>query len=120
MCRGQVARNVIDDQFWVMFFDPVKDVISVDPDFLERMSDYLQLPTDRESHLRLLSIWSDYWQRQKRYIAAKEDCFKGLHAEDLEHAMSYVWHGDGRNPNAALTVFRHFDSASVRFGLVGD
>ncbi len=120
VCRGQVALNVIDDQFWVMFFDPVKDVISVDPDFLERMSDYLQLPTDRESHLRLLSIWTDYWQRQKRYIAAKEDYFKGMHAEDLKHAMSYVWDGDGRNPNAALTVFRHFDSASVRFGLVGD
>ena len=26
----------------------------------------------------------------------------------------------GSNPNAALTVFRHLDSASVSFGLVGD
>lgn len=30
-----------------------------------------------------------------------------------------VWDGDGKNPNAALTIFRHFDSASVVQGLVG-
>ena len=34
--------------------------------------------------------------------------------------LSLVWDGDGRNPNAALTVFRHFDSASVVKGLVGE
>ena len=34
--------------------------------------------------------------------------------------LSLIWDGDGRNPNAALTVFRHFDSASVVKGLVGD
>jgi len=36
----------------------------------------------------------------------------------------FVWsgkHGDGtKDPNAALTVFRHFDSASVHYGLLGD
>jgi hypothetical protein len=31
-----------------------------------------------------------------------------------------VWDGDGKNPNAALTVFRHFDSATVTRGFVGD
>ena len=31
-----------------------------------------------------------------------------------------VWDGEGRNDNAALTVFRHFDSASVVKGLVGE
>ncbi|MEF1174384.1 fatty acid cis/trans isomerase, partial [Vibrio sinaloensis] len=30
-----------------------------------------------------------------------------------------IWTGNGTNPNAALTVFRHFDSASVVQGLVG-
>ena len=34
--------------------------------------------------------------------------------------LSMIWSGDGRNPNAALTVFRHFDSATVVKGLVGD
>jgi hypothetical protein len=34
--------------------------------------------------------------------------------------LSVIWDGDGRNPNAAMTVFRHFNSASVVKGLVGD
>ena len=31
-----------------------------------------------------------------------------------------MWDGDGKNPNAALTVFRHFDSASVTRGFAGE
>jgi hypothetical protein len=34
--------------------------------------------------------------------------------------LKLIWDGDGNNDNAALTVFRHFDSASVVKGLVGD
>jgi hypothetical protein len=30
-----------------------------------------------------------------------------------------LWDGDGRNPNAGLTIFRHFDQGSVVQGLVG-
>jgi len=120
VCRGQVALNVIEDNFWVMFFDPDKNTIATNPEFLERMSDYLQLPAARESTLRLLAIWTDYWQRQQRYMKARERHFGQIQAMDIKDALGYVWDGEGRNPNAALTVFRHFDSASVAFGLVGD
>ena len=34
--------------------------------------------------------------------------------------MEILWDGDGRNTNAALTVMRHFDSASVVQGLLGE
>src|SRR5690606_26495614 len=34
--------------------------------------------------------------------------------------LDLLWDGDGRNTNAALTIFRHFDSATVVKGLVGD
>ncbi len=120
VCRGQVALNVIEDQFWVLFFDPDRDMISNDPQFIDSMTDYLQLPADREDHLNLLSIWTDYWVRQKRYLAARESDFQQIHALNLEDALGYIWNGDGHNPNAAMTVFRHFDSASVTYGLVGD
>jgi hypothetical protein len=34
--------------------------------------------------------------------------------------MNNIWNGEGgKNPNAALTVFRHSDSASVHKGLIG-
>ena len=38
----------------------------------------------------------------------------------IKDAMRYIWKGDGNNPNAALTIFRHMDSASVNFGFIGD
>ena len=34
--------------------------------------------------------------------------------------MRTIWDGDGSNANAALSIFRHFDSASVEYGFVGD
>ena len=120
VCRGQVALNVIEDQFWIFFVDPDSDVMSLNSAFLDRMADYLQLPADRGNTLNVVSIWTDYWKRQKRYMAAQEESFKQIHAVNLEQAMDYIWDGDGNNPNAALTIFRHFDSASVTWGLKGD
>jgi len=49
----------------------------------------------------------------------KQDWFKTIGVHDLGHAMNFIWDGDGNNPNAALTIFRHFDSGSVAYGLVG-
>ncbi len=120
VCRGQIALNVIEDQFWVFFTSPDRDITTHDPGFLDRMSSYLQLPADRENTLALFSIWTDYWKRQKQYMLAKETYFKAIHAKDINLAMDHIWDGNGTNPNAALTIFRHFDSASVMQGLVGD
>ncbi len=120
VCRGQVALSVIEDQFWVFFADPDSDLLSLDNSFLDSMAEYLQLPADRGNTLNILSVWTDYWKRQKRYMAAQNEYFKQIHATDIDNAMGYIWDGDGNNPNAALTVFRHFDSASVTWGLVGD
>ncbi len=119
VCRGQIALNVIEDQFWVMFFNPDRAIFTQQPAFLDKMADDLQLPADRDT-LRPLKIWTDYWQRQKQYIAQKIAYFRAMHTEPLDKALEYIWDGDGSNPNAALTVFRHLDSASVSFGLVGD
>ena len=119
VCRGQIALNVIEDQFWVMFFDPDRAIFTQQPAFLDKMADDLQLPADRDT-LKLLAIWTDYWQRQKEYIAQKAAYFKTMHTAPLDEALEYIWDGDGSNPNAALTVFRHLDSASVATGLVGD
>lgn len=120
VCRGQIALNVIEDQFWVMFFDPKQPVITNDAQFIGKMSNELQLPADGGSNLEFLRIWSDYWKGQKRYMEYKQAWFKTIGTHDLSHAMNYIWDGDGKNPNAALTVFRHFDSGSVAYGLVGE
>ena len=125
VCRGQIALNVIEDRFWVMFFDPDKKLFTTQSSFLNNMSDYLRIPSERGSHLNLLPIWTEYWQRQKQYMLTKQRYFENMNTHSLEHAMSYIWDGDlehggaNPNPNAALTVLRHFDSASVEYGFVG-
>jgi len=120
VCRGQLALDVIEDQFWVLFFDPEQDVFTNDARFIGAMADDLQLPAERPDTLNFTRIWSDYWQRQQRYMASKQSLFEKINTHDIRHALGYIWDGDGDNPNAALTVFRHFDSGSVAYGLVGD
>lgn len=119
VCRGQIALNVIEDQFWVVFFNPDQNTFTTQPSFLNAAADYLKIPSERGSHLNLLPIWTDYWQRQKAYMATKQRYFENMRAHSLEQALDYIWDGQGENPNAALTVFRHFDSASVEYGLIG-
>ncbi|NOX08713.1 MAG: fatty acid cis/trans isomerase [Gammaproteobacteria bacterium] len=120
VCRGQIALDVIEDQFWVMFFDPRQAIITNNEQFIGKMVNELQLPEDENSNLDLLRIWTDYWQGQRRYMEHKQAWFKTIGTHKLEHAMNYIWDGDGKNPNATLTIFRHFDSGSVAYGLVGD
>jgi len=59
----------------------------------------------------VLPIWTDYWQRQKKYMASKQRYFEKMNIHDLHHAMNFIWAGDSKNPNAALTILRHFDRA---------
>jgi len=119
VCRGQIALSVIEDQFWVMFFDPDQPVLTNSTQFIGTIADELETPAGKTGDLDLLAIWTDYWQRQRRYMATKQAWFAKIGTHDIDHAMNYIWDGDGNNPNAALTVFRHFDSGSVAYGLVG-
>ncbi len=119
VCRGQIALDVIEDRFWVLFFDPDQPLVTNSAQFIGEMADELQLPAD-DSNFELLRIWTDYWKGQRRYMEQKEAWFKDMGSHDLADAMSYLWDGDEKNPNAALTVFRHFDSGSVSYGLVGE
>lgn len=126
VCRGQIALNVIEDQFWVFFTRPRADAVTLQPEFLDASLDYLDLPAERgDNSLKILTTWRAYLALQKEYLASKdvflEDHFNNEEAVlDINDAVDYIWNGDGKNPNAALTVFRHFDSASVSYGLVGD
>ncbi len=121
VCRGQIALNVIEDQFWVFFFNPDHYLKIDDADFLKEFSDDLDIPSELGNTMRIAAIWTTYKGKLKEYEKAKHENFAGLsHQKNLTQAMSLLWDGNGNNPNAALTIFRHFDSASVNFGLAGD
>ena len=119
VCRGQIALSAIEDQFWVLFFNPDRNIFTAQPEFLETTANYMQLPVEDQGPADLVRIWSDYWQRQKHYMSIKQSYFEKREPAAIGQAIDYIWDGDGNNPNAALTVFRHFDSGSVAYGLVG-
>ncbi|MGD8176002.1 fatty acid cis/trans isomerase [Marinimicrobium sp. ARAG 43.8] len=121
VCRGQVALNVIQDHFWVAFVDPAYSD-DLDSEFLANNSDHLKLPAGVGNTLMPLSNWHRYSELQKDYLSAKAT-FIGEKLNDRAPLnLDIIWDGigpEGKNRNAALTVFRHTDSASVHKGFIG-
>ncbi|PXW86031.1 fatty acid cis/trans isomerase CTI [Nitrosomonas sp. Nm84] len=119
VCRGQVALNVINDHFWVFFVNPDQEALAEMDDFLSAQSDQLNIPPERESNAGVLNYWTEYSTLQAAYLKEKGEALNKLFKGDANLDLDWVWQGDGHNQNAALTVFRHFDSATVVEGLVG-
>lgn len=120
VCRGQIALNVIEDRFWVVFVDPDNRVMNEDAHFLDRESENLRLPSSEGSHTTALIPWLRYSELENRYLAAKGAHMRNVLTSPADIDLDVVWDGGGVNTNAALTVFRHFDSATVVKGFVGD
>jgi hypothetical protein len=120
VCRGQIALNVIEDQFWIVFFDPDAKIMSNNDKSMLVAADYLASPDEMEDNFKLLTANSHYRGLFQKYVLMKGVSAKGSEPIDINKAMQYVWKGEGDNPNAALTIFRHMDSASVSYGFVGD
>ena len=119
VCRGQVALNVITDHFWVVFASPDLGHDVQDAEFLAREARNLQLPAEHESSTRLLR-WLSYSRLETQFLKAKSDYLNRMFGPRNPPKIETLWDGDGGNPNAALTVFRHFDSATVVKGLIGE
>ena len=112
VCKGQIALNVIHDHFWVSFMKEEFDLSTKYEGFLKSQYENLELPIVEGSDMALLETFTDkynekaidyYIDRQKLYDEVYKD---GL---DEESVTSDV-----------LTVFRHFDSASVHKGALGN
>lgn len=119
VCRGQIALNAIEDHFWVLFFDPKQPIITNNANFIDKMADELQVPING-NNLDLVRIWTNYWKGQRQYMKHKQSWFNKMGKHDLDSALKFIWDGNGDNPNASLSIFRHFDSGSVAYGLLGE
>ena len=119
VCRGQIALNVLNDQFWVMFANPDLPA-NVDAEFLAKESANLRLPAEIGDQPLGIVHWKNYADLQATYLSAKQKFLHEKYGAPHAVTLDLIWNGDGVNPSAALSVFRHFDSASVVEGLVGD
>jgi hypothetical protein len=120
VCRGSIALSVIDDHFWVMFMDPEKSYLSGDSEFLARVSDNLRMPSEKEDKASLWAVWTTYQKTAKKYLIEKVNYLKQYYPGEASYSIDQIWDGDGENESAALTVYRHYDSATVLKGFVGE
>ncbi len=120
VCRGMIALNVIEDRFWMVFVDPDSDPTVKSPEFLAELAEYLQLPSSQGGNIRFFDARRKYLDLERKYAAKRFEYFGSLPQVDLKKSVNYLWDGDQGNRNAALTIYRHFDSASVDQGLIGD
>lgn len=147
VCFGQVATNVIRDHFWIFFMDPDSDPEVNSKNWFKDNGKYLAMPASMGSikgqgfELRrkiyigkLKSLYNKNFKNNASSNTAKEvgpksgNLFKnafGVNGKDKNIVIpkvlgiSDIWDGDGHNPNSTLTIFRHFDSATVSNGLQG-
>ncbi len=118
VCRGQIALNVIEDNFWVFFLSPDNFDNYPSEDFIKANTELLQLPAATSDKTMSLLYWRQYAKRQQEYVKNKIAYIEKLNLQQNELNLDLIWSGEG-NANASLTIFRHFDSASVLQGFVG-
>jgi hypothetical protein len=117
ICRGESAANFIDDQFFVFFLDPSVDPLLVDPQLYKQAQTELIMPAEGDG-LKTNISFHKYKKAEQNFLALRSARVQKLYPQGPK--LTDLWNGDGNiNPNAALTIFRHFDGASVHNGLLG-
>ncbi len=119
VCHGETAVDVIEDRFWVSFLDPDADLSITDPSFLAEGAALLELPVAQVSQsLGDLHMFSH--QNQAEYLEFRDTRYRNSPAHQTGWGYDAIWDGEGTNPNALITVFRHFDNASALTGFHGN
>jgi hypothetical protein len=118
VCKGQIALNVIDDHFWVMFLDPDHDLSVTFPGFLKQQSARLVMPIENGSDFGIFSaITNRYRKAAEEFYRARQDYYTSHYYNGLGYEA--IWKGDRAADAPLLTIYRHFDSASVHKGALG-
>jgi hypothetical protein len=119
VCRGEAATGSIRDHFWVIFNQPGQ----MDPEKVSKAlaenNQILGLPGEESDGIGLFG-WSKYDEFGKQYLYRKNEFYEQVLPDRQGFSLNNIWDGEGHNTNAALTVFRHSDSATVIKGFVGD
>jgi hypothetical protein len=118
VCKGQIALDVIHDHFWVFFHDPDRDLTALDTKFLIEQSHNLAIPNEEGSNERILDTFSDeYRDRYRNFYNAKSELYD--RATPNGFGLDTIWKGRRASDAPMLTVYRHFDNASVHKGALG-
>ena len=119
VCRGQIALNVINDHFWVMFLKPEYDLSVKNNFFLYKSLSDLELPNEKGSNPSLYEAtdFLSYDKKAKNYLENRDYEYNKFYPNGL--GMNSIWKGNKEN-DSILTIYRHFNSSSIHKGALGD
>jgi hypothetical protein len=119
VCKGKIALNVLNDHFWIMFVDPDHDLSVAYPAFLKLHSDKLRMPIEVGSDMRVFNALTDKYKKASvEFYKARQDYYMSHNYAGLGYES--LWKGNKASDAPLLTVYRHFDSASVHKGVLGN
>ena len=120
VCKGQIALNVINDHFWVMFLDPDYDLSVKYPGFLKLHFNNLRMPGENGSDYKLSKtrLGNKHYKWAIDYYKARQQFYGAIYPAGL--GVESIWEGTQPDDQPVLTVFRHFDSASLHRGVLGN
>ncbi|MGH8492205.1 MAG: fatty acid cis/trans isomerase [Moraxellaceae bacterium] len=118
VCRGNIATDVIRDNFWTFFQAPDSDIYITNAEHRRKVDAMLGVPGQKEKIRDLFPQWTKYTKLRNEYNDTRRAEYARLEPKGVTFAD--IWSGEGKNDNALLSIFRHHDSASVRKGLWGE
>ena len=119
VCKGQIALNVVEDHFWTIFIDPDHDLSVQYPGFLKLNSDKLIMPIEYGSGNSLFNALKNrHHKAAVEYSSVRQDYYMSHYYDGLGYDA--IWKGSRPEDAPLLTVYRHFDSASVQKGALGN
>ncbi|NLN13431.1 MAG: peptidylprolyl isomerase [Arcobacter skirrowii] len=118
VCKGQIALNVIQDHFWVAFMDPKYDLSVVDKEFLEQNLKNLEIPNQLGEDPTLYSTFKNLGHKDEvlAYFKNKNEVYNKHYKDGLK--LEYL--RKSKKDDSILTVYRHFDTASLHKGALGN
>ena len=117
VCRGQVATDVIRDQFWIMFEAPEYERYTNNQLYQKQVNALLGVPGQNVSLTDFGSEWYRYHRDRNDYINKRQQEYNNFFPAGARY--SHIWNGNKNNKNAFQTIFRHHDSASIVQGWHG-
>ena len=118
VCKGQVALDVINDHFWVMFLDPKYDLSVTNKDFLKNSFQNLVLPNQEGSNAKPIKILRSeaYNKEATKFYKYRASEYSKAYKDGIN--LDFLWN-DTINNSSLLTVYRHYDSGSLHKGALG-
>lgn len=119
VCKGQIALNVINDHFWVFFLDPNYDLSVQNNEYLIESINTLSIPNEKGSNPTFFGelFGKDFNDESKEYYKNRGREYAKKYPKGIR--LEHIWK-DKANGSSVLTIYRHFDSASLHKGALGN